>query len=63
MHVLPLAAELILSDPTLNFVRQYDFSVPLRCRKKSDTVFVTFVRPVSEPVRRFSSCSMALANR
>jgi hypothetical protein len=48
---------LTLSDPTSNLVRQYDFPVPLRCRKASDTVFVAFVRPMSEPVRRFSSCS------
>jgi hypothetical protein len=48
---------LTLSDPTSNFVRQYDFPVPLRCRKRSDTVLVAFVRPLSEPVRRFSSCS------
>jgi hypothetical protein len=41
-----------------NLVRQYDFPVPLRCRKTSDTVFVAFVRPLSEPVRRFSSCSV-----
>jgi hypothetical protein len=49
---------LTLSDPTSNLVRQYDFPVPLRCRTTSDTVFVAFVRPLSEPVRRFSSCSM-----
>jgi hypothetical protein len=48
---------LTLSDPTSNLVRQYDFPVPLRCRKTSDTVLVAFVRPLSEPVRRFSSCS------
>jgi hypothetical protein len=48
---------LTLSDPTLNLVRQYDFPVPLRCRKTSDAVFVESVRPLSEPVRRFSSCS------
>jgi hypothetical protein len=48
---------LTLSGPTSNLVRQYDFTVPLRCRKTSDTVFVAFVRPLSEPVRRFSSCS------
>jgi hypothetical protein len=48
---------LILSDPTSNLVRQYDFPVPLQCRKKSDTVIVVFVRPLSEPVRRFSLCS------
>jgi hypothetical protein len=50
-------AALPLSDPTLDLVRQYDFPVPLRCRKTSDTVFVAFVRPLSEHVRRFSSCS------
>jgi hypothetical protein len=48
---------LTLSYPTSDLVRQYYFSVLLRCRKKSDTVFVAFVRPLSEPVRRFSSCS------
>jgi hypothetical protein len=48
---------LTLYDPTSNLVRQYDFPVPLRCRKTSDTAFVAFVRPLSEPVRRFSSCS------
>jgi hypothetical protein len=51
------AVNLTLSDPTSNLIRQYDFPVPLRCRKTSDTVFVAFVRPLSEPVRRFSSCS------
>jgi hypothetical protein len=48
---------LTLSDPTSDLVRQYDFPVPLRCWKTSNTVFVAFVRPLSEPVRRFSSCS------
>jgi hypothetical protein len=48
---------LTLSDPTSDLVRQYDFAVMLRCRKTSDTVFVAFVRPLSESVRRFSSCS------
>jgi hypothetical protein len=48
---------LTLSDPTSDLVRQYDFSVLLQCRKTSDTVLVEFVRPLSEPVRRFSSCS------
>jgi hypothetical protein len=48
---------LTLSDPTSNLARQYEFSVPLRCRRTSDAVFVAFVRPLSEPVRRFSSCS------
>jgi hypothetical protein len=48
---------LTLFDPTSNLVRQYDFRVLLRCRKTSDTVFVAFVRPLSESVRRFSSCS------
>ena len=41
----------------LDLVRQYDFPVPLRYWKTSDTVFVAFVHPLSEPVRRFSSCS------
>jgi hypothetical protein len=49
---------LTFSNPTLDLVRQYDFPVLLRCRKKSDMVFVAVVRPLSEPVRRFSSCSM-----
>jgi hypothetical protein len=53
----PVNCPLTLSDPTSNLVRQYDLPVPLRCRKTSDTVFVAFVRPLSEPVRRFSSCS------
>jgi hypothetical protein len=46
-----------LSDPTSNLVRQYNFPFPHRCRKTSDTVFVAFGRPLSELVRRFSSCS------
>jgi hypothetical protein len=46
-----------LSDPTSDLVWQYDFPVLLRCRKTSDTGFVVFVHPLSEPVRRFSSCS------
>jgi hypothetical protein len=48
---------LTLYDPTSDLVRQYNFPVLLRCRKTSDTGFVAFVRPLSEPVRRFSSCS------
>jgi hypothetical protein len=48
---------LTLSDPTSELVRQYDFPVLLRCRKTSDTVFVAFVRPLSESVRRFSLSS------
>jgi hypothetical protein len=48
---------LTLSDPTSNLVRQYDFPVPLRCRKTSDAGFVAFVRAMSGHVRRFSSCS------
>jgi hypothetical protein len=48
---------LTLSHPSSNLVLQYDFSVPLRCRKTFDMVFVAFVRPLSEPVRRFSSYS------
>jgi hypothetical protein len=54
---------LTLSDPTSNLVRQYDFPFPLRCRKTSDTVFVAFFRPLSESVRRFSSCSTEFVNR
>jgi hypothetical protein len=52
-----LVKTLTLSGPTSNLVRQYDFPVSLRCRNISYTVFVAFVRPLSEPVRRFSSCS------
>jgi hypothetical protein len=48
---------LTLSDPTSDLVRQYDFPALLRCRKTFDTVFVAFVRPLSEPVRRVSLCS------
>jgi hypothetical protein len=48
---------LSLYDPTSNLIRQYNFPVPLWCRTTSDTVFVVFVRPLSEHVRRFSSCS------
>jgi hypothetical protein len=48
---------LTLSDPTSDLVRQYDFQILLRCRKMSHTGFVAFVRPLSEPVRRFSSCN------
>jgi hypothetical protein len=48
---------LTLSDPTSELVRQYKFSVLFRCQKMSDKVFVAFVRSLSEPVRRFSSCS------
>jgi hypothetical protein len=48
---------LTLSDSTSDLVRQYDFPVFLLCRKTSDTVFVVFVCPLSEPVRRFSACS------
>jgi hypothetical protein len=40
-----------------DLVRQYDFPVPLLCRKTSDKVYVAFVHPLSEPVRRFSSCN------
>jgi hypothetical protein len=58
LHVSPQkACALTLSDPTSDLVRQYDFPVLLRCRKTSDEVFVAFVRPLSEHVRRFSSCS------
>jgi hypothetical protein len=46
-----------LSDPTSDPVRQYNFPILLPCRKTSDAVFVAFVRPLSEPVRLFYSCS------
>jgi hypothetical protein len=37
---------LTLSDPTSHVIRHYDFSVPLQCRKTSDTFFVAlFARP------------------
>jgi hypothetical protein len=52
-----ISLNLALSDPTSDLVQQYDFPVLLQCRKTSDTVFVAFVRPLSEPVRRFFSCS------
>jgi hypothetical protein len=55
--------DLTLSDPTSDLVRQYDFPVLLQCRKTSDAVFVAFVRPLSEPVRRFSSCSMDISQQ
>jgi hypothetical protein len=58
--ILPIrstSSQLTLSDPTSDLVRQYDFPILLRFRKTSDTVFVAFVRPLSEHVRRFSSCS------
>jgi hypothetical protein len=48
---------LTFSYPTSDLVRQYNFPVLLRCRKTSDMVFFAFVRLLSEPVRRFSSCS------
>jgi hypothetical protein len=52
-----VSLSLTISDLMSNLVRQYDFPVPLRCRKTSDTGFVAFVCPLSEPVQRFSSCS------
>jgi hypothetical protein len=57
IHVSLVTKGLTLSDPTSDLVRQFDLPVLLRCRKTSDTVFVAFVCPLSEPVRRFSSCS------
>jgi hypothetical protein len=57
MDIFLLYINLTLSHPILDLVRQYDFPVLLRCRKTSDTVFVAFVRPLSETVRRFSLCS------
>jgi hypothetical protein len=57
MRALSELVKLTLSNPTSDLVRQYDFPLLHRCRKTSDTVFVAFARPLSEPVRRFSSCS------
>jgi len=57
------ASSLTLSDPMSDLVRQYDFPVPLRCRKTSDMVFVAFVRLLSEPVRCFSSCSTGFSQQ
>jgi hypothetical protein len=54
---------LTLSSPTSYLVRQYDFPVPLRCRKTSDMVFAAFVRLLSEHVRRFSSCSTGFSQQ
>jgi hypothetical protein len=49
--------KLTLPDHTSDFIRLCDCWVLLQCRKMSDTVFVAFVRPLSEPIRSFSSCS------
>jgi len=54
---------LSLSDPMSDLVRQYDFPVPLRCRKMSDMVFVSFVCLLSEPVQLFSSCSTGFSQQ
>ena len=35
---------LTLSDPTSDFVRHYDFPVPLQCRKTSDTILLHPIR-------------------
>jgi hypothetical protein len=57
VHLKMWTRLLTLSDPTSDLARQYDFPVSLQCQKTSDTVFVAFVRPLLEPVQRFSSCS------
>jgi hypothetical protein len=57
IYVTLVTKGLTLYESASNLVRQYDFTVLLRCRKTSDAVFVAFVRPLSEPVRRSSSCS------
>jgi hypothetical protein len=54
---------LTLSDPTSDLLRQYDIPVLFRCRKTSDMVFVAFVRPMSEPVQHFSSCSTVFSQQ
>jgi hypothetical protein len=43
-------AILMLSDPTLDLIRQNVFPVPLQCQKTSYMVFVAFVRLLLEPV-------------
>ena len=50
---------LTVSDPTSDLVRYYDFPLPLQCQVTSDTFFccVCVPSPLSETVRRFSSCS------
>jgi hypothetical protein len=62
MHT-EIQGDLTLSNLTLDLVRQYDFPVSLRCRKMFDMVFVVFVRLLSKPVRRFSSCSTGFSQQ
>jgi hypothetical protein len=47
---------LTLSDPTSNLIRQNDFSYSAPMSEDVRHVFCC-VRPLSEPVRRFSSCT------
>ena len=44
-HIFPeVTGSLTLSDPTSDLVRHYDFPVPLRCRKTSDTFLLRPLR-------------------
>jgi hypothetical protein len=54
---------LTLSDPTSDIVRQYDFTVLLRCRKMSDTVFVVFFAHCRNLSDAFPHVVRTLANR
>jgi hypothetical protein len=54
---------LTLSDPTSNLVRQYDFPVPLRCRKTSDTVLLRLFARCRNLSDGFPHVVRNLANR
>jgi hypothetical protein len=56
---------LTLSDPMSDLVQHYDFPVPLRCCKMSDTLFccVFSPAPLSEPVQHFSYCSTVFSQQ
>jgi hypothetical protein len=54
---------LTLSDPTSNLVRQYNFPVPLRCRKTSDTDFVALFARCRSLSDAFPHVVRTLANR
>jgi hypothetical protein len=58
-----LALCLTLSDPTSDLVRQFEFSVVLRCRKTSDTVFVALFTHCWSLSDAFSHVVRTLANR
>jgi hypothetical protein len=54
---------LTLSDPTSNLVRQYDFPVPLWCRKMSDTVLLRLFTRCQSLSDAFPNVVWILANR